>query len=87
MAVDELETTGSEMRNLATYSEIKRYCLEEYGQKVTTLYITQVKHKLGMPMRPNFNHSKKEEQRVPLCPPEKWKAIEMALEHFQMIEL
>ena len=50
VAVDELATTGPEMRNLATYGAIKQYCLDNYDMKMTTLYITQVKHKCGLPI-------------------------------------
>lgn len=69
----------------ATYREIKKYVLDKYGLKVSSLYIAQIKRKHGLIERENYNFSKKENQRVPNCPEEKEKAIEDALEHFGMI--
>lgn len=69
----------------ATYGEIKKFVLDKYGLKVSSLYIAQVKRKHGLIERENYNISKKENQRVPNCPEEKEKAIEDALEHFGMI--
>ena len=69
----------------ATYGEIKKYVLDKYGLKVSSLYIAQIKRKYGLIERENYNFSKKENQRVPNCPEEKEKAIEDALEHFGMI--
>ena len=85
VAVDELATTGPEMRNLATYGAIKQYCLDNHDMKVTTLYITQVKHKCGLPMRPNYNVSRNEHYIQPQCPPEKEVAIMDALKYFEVI--
>lgn len=70
----------------ATYGEIKKYVLDKYGLKVSSLYIAQVKRKHGLIERENYNLSKKEEQIVPQCPTEKEKAIEKALEWFGMVE-
>ncbi|WP_198439481.1 23S rRNA (uracil(1939)-C(5))-methyltransferase RlmD [Aerococcus urinae] len=69
----------------ATYGEIKKFVLDKYGLKVSSLYIAQIKRKHGLIERENYNFSKKENQRVPNCPEEKEKAIEDALEHFGMI--
>lgn len=69
----------------ATYGEIKKYVLDKYGLKVSSLYIAQIKRKHGLIERENYNFTKKENQRVPNCPEEKEKAIEDALEHFGMI--
>ncbi|HHU5202785.1 TPA: 23S rRNA (uracil(1939)-C(5))-methyltransferase RlmD [Streptococcus agalactiae] len=69
----------------ATYGKIKKYVLDKYGLKVSSLYIAQIKRKHGLIERENYNFSKKENQRVPNCPEEKEKAIEDALEHFGMI--
>ncbi len=69
----------------ATYERIKDYVKEQTGYKVSNLYIAQVKAKHGLEMRENFNLPKSEEARQPKCPPEKEKAIEDALRHFQMI--
>ncbi|ERT59980.1 hypothetical protein HMPREF1250_0915 [Megasphaera vaginalis (ex Srinivasan et al. 2021)] len=69
----------------ATYGEIKKFVLDKYALKVSSLYIAQVKRKHGLIERENYNLSKKENQRVPNCPEEKEKAIEDALERFGMI--
>ncbi|WP_232617597.1 RNA methyltransferase [Aerococcus urinae] len=70
----------------ATYGEIKKFVLDKYGLKVSSLYIAQVKRKHGLIERENYNLSKKEEQIVPQCSTEKEKAIEKALEWFGMVE-
>ena len=69
----------------ATYEEIKAYVLEHTGLKVSYLYIAQVKAKHGIIERDCCNKPKTAGNRVPQCPPEKEKAIEEALRHFQMI--
>ena len=81
--LDELDLTAAESK--ATYDEIKAYVLEKYGLKVSSLYISQVKRKCGLNVGPNYNLSKKEDAKVPQCPPEKEAAIMEALKHFQMI--
>ena len=81
--LDELDLTAAESK--ATYDEIKAYVLEKYGLKVSSLYISQVKRKCGMDVGQNYNLSKKEDAKVPQCPPEKEAAIMDALKHFQMI--
>jgi hypothetical protein len=59
--------------------------LEHTGLKVSHLYIAQVKTKHGIIERDCYNKPKTEGNHVPQCPPEKEKAIEDALGHFQMI--
>ena len=81
--LDELDLTAAESK--ATYDEIKAYVLEKYGLKVSSLYISQVKRKCGLDVGQNYNLSKKEDTKVPQCPPEKEAAIMDALKHFQMI--
>ena len=71
--------------NDATYQQIKDYVLEHTGLHVSTLYIAQVKANHGIIERDCYNKAKTEGNRVPKCPPEKEKAIEEALRHFQMI--
>lgn len=58
--MSEFEPTGSERRKLGTYEGIKKYILEKYGFKVPTLYISQIKRKVGVDLRPNYNPSKNE---------------------------
>ena len=69
----------------ATYEQIKAYVLEHSGLKVSSLYISQVKRKCGLEVGQNYNLSKKEDAKVPHCPPEKEAAIMEALKYFQMI--
>ena len=69
----------------ATYEQIKAYVLEHTGLKVSSLYISQIKRKCGLDVGQNYNLSKKEDAKVPQCPPEKEAAIMEALKHFQMI--
>ena len=69
----------------ATYEQIKAYVLEKYGLKVSSLYISQIKRKCGLDVGQNYNLSKKEDAKVPQCPPEKEAAIMEALKYFRMI--
>lgn len=75
----------TEVTYAATYAEIKAWILEEYGLKVSSLYVAQVKQKHGIIERENYNKPKSEDAKVPHCPPEKETAIEAALRHFRMI--
>ena len=81
--LDELDITSAESK--ATYQEIKDYVLKEFGLKVSTLYISQIKRKCGIEGGEHYNISQKENQKVPQCPKEKEDAIRAALEHFAMI--
>ena len=80
--LDELDLTAAESK--ATYDEIKAYVLEQFGLKVSSLYISQVKRKCGLEVGQNYNLTKSENQRVPQCPLEKEKAIMDALRHFKV---
>ena len=44
--LNELDATSAEPK--ATYQEIKDYVLKEFGLKVSSLYISQVKRKCGI---------------------------------------
>ncbi len=81
--LDELDLTSAESK--ATYEQIKEYVLNKFGFKVSTLYIAQTKRKCGIEVKEHYNKSKKENQRVPQCTPEKEEAIMDALRHFKMI--
>ena len=81
--LDELEATSAELK--ATYLEIKDYVLKEFGLKVSSLYISQVKRKCGIEVGENYNLPKSENVRVPQCPKEKEEAIKAALKYFAMI--
>ena len=77
-----MDTSG--LQKGATYPEIKARVLEQTGLKVSSLYISQIKRKCGLDVGHNYNFSRKEDAKVPQCPPEKEAAIMEALKHFQM---
>lgn len=81
--LDEFDLTSAECK--ATYDEIKTYVLEHSGLKVSSLYISQVKRKLGLEVGENYNKAKNKDSRVPNCPKSKEDAIVDALKHFKMI--
>ena len=67
-----------------TYGNIKKWIKERYGFNVTNLYIGQIKDKVGMEKRKNYNIGAGE-GRVPTCPQEKEEAIMEAFKHFGLI--
>ena len=81
--LDELDATSAELK--ATYQEIKDYVLKEFGLRVSSLYISQVKRRCGIEVGENYNLPKSENARVPQCPKEKEEAIKAALKYFAMI--
>ena len=81
--LDELDATSAETK--ATYQEIKDYVLKEFGLKVSSLYISQIKRKCGIEVGENYNLPKTENPKVPQCPKEKEDAIKAALKYFAMI--
>ncbi len=68
-----------------TYDDIKAYVLKTYGLKVSTLYISQVKRKLGLEVGDAYNKPKTDQNKTPQCPEEKERAIVAALKYFKMI--
>lgn len=83
LELDEEDITKAESKG--TYENIKEYVLDNYGFKVSTLYIAQIKRKCGLELGGNYNKSKKENQVVPECPKEKEEAIMDALRYFGTI--
>ncbi len=83
LGLDELDATSAELK--ATYQEIKDYVLKEFGLKVSSLYISQIKRKCGIEVGENYNLPKSENARVPQCPKEKEDAIKAALKYYAMI--
>lgn len=79
----EMGITSAEAK--ATYAELKKYILETYGVKVSSLYIAQIKRKYGIDMGKNYNTASSPENRVPKCPKAKEKIIMSALMHFRML--
>ena len=81
--LDELDITSAESK--ATYPELKDYIRGKYGFKVSSLYIAQVKRKLGLDVGTSFNQPKSEDAKQPQCPPEKEAAIVDALKYYGMV--
>lgn len=69
----------------ATYEELKAFVKARYGFKITSLYISQVKRKCGLPVGECYYHPKKANPVIPQCPPEKEQAIKEALRYYQMV--
>lgn len=83
ISMNEFDVTKAEMKS--TYSNIKQYVLENFGLKVSSLYISQVKKMCGLEVGENYNLSKKENNRFPTCPPHKVEAIMDAFKYFKLI--
>jgi site-specific DNA recombinase len=72
-------------RTKATYAELKRYILDNYGLKVSSLYIAQIKRKYGLEVGEQYHKPADPDKKVPVCPPAKEDAIKEALIHFKML--
>lgn len=81
--LDELDATSAKTK--ATYEKIKEYVLKEYGLKVSSLYMSQIKRKCSIEVGENYTLSKKEDTRVPQCSPEKEEVIRAVLKCYAMI--
>ena len=68
----------------ATYAEIKAYVEKEHGLNVSNLCIAQIKNKVGLEKRKNYNTGEGK-SRIPNCPPEKEDAIMNAFRYFNLI--
>ena len=79
--VEKLESKGGR----ATYAEIKDYVKEKYGYSISSLYIAQMKDKVGLEKRDNYNLGTGKTTRIPQCTPEKEEAIIDAFKHFSLI--
>lgn len=73
-----------DVKQCATYTEIKEWIKAEYGLNVSSLYVAQIKDKCGLEKRLNYNLGDNK-CHVPKCPPEKEKAIMAAFEYFHMM--
>lgn len=80
----EVGITSAEAK--ATYAELKKYILDRYGAKVSSLYIAQIKRKYGIDMGENYNKPDDPNKRVPKCPKAKEEMIVEALKHFKMLK-
>ena len=75
--LDELDATSAELK--ATYQEIKDYVLKEFGLKVSSLYISQVKtQNVELKWGKTIIFQNQKNARVPQCPKEKEEAIKAA---------
>lgn len=83
--IDLNEADKRECVGRATYQEIKNYILEHYQTKVSSLYIAQIKRKLGIIERENYNLPKTDNGKVLVCPSEKEEMIKEALKYFGML--
>ena len=68
----------------AMYKEIKAYIEREHGFKVSTLYIAQIKDKVGLAKR-DSSWLRPAKNKVPICPPEKEEAIMDAFRYYNLI--
>lgn len=80
----DIEDINFKLGKTATYQEIQDYVLKNYGFKVSTLYISQIKAKCGITERECYNKGNNK-SRVPQCPKEKEDAIMDAFRYFGMI--
>lgn len=67
-----------------TYANIKKWINDKYSLKVSTLNIAQIKDKLGLSKRDNYNRGDGK-SKVPNCTKEKEQAIKDAFKHFGLI--
>ena len=81
--MEKLSKSGAE--DGATYTKIKEYVKRNYSLNVSSLYIAQVKRKYEVISRENYNTSKKDNPRVPVCPPKKEECIIVALKYFRVL--
>ena len=79
----DLDLTAAETK--PTYDDIKAYVLKTYGLKVSALYISQVKRKLGLEVGEAYNKPKSDKSKMPQCPKEKEQAIAAAMKYYKMI--
>lgn len=57
---------------------------KKYGYSILSLYISQIKNKVGLEKRDNYNIGSGY-GKVPICPSEKEEAIMDAFRHFSLI--
>lgn len=70
---------------VATYKEIQEYVADKYdGMKVHSAYIGQIKTKVGLNKRKNYNVGEGKND-VKICPKDKEDAIMDAFKHFNLI--
>ena len=83
--VDYKPPSDISLRYPANYSEISACVLQEYGLKVTSRHVTQVKRKHGIITQGGQSRPLPEGVEPPEVPPGIEAAIEAALRHFRML--
>lgn len=85
MYVDYEPPSDIPLRYSANYREISAWVLQEYGLKVASRHVTQVKRKHGVITQGGQSRPLPEDVEPPKVPPEIEAAIEAALRHFWML--
>lgn len=83
LQLDELDATRAETK--PTYSKIKDYIRNNYGVKVHTKDIAEIKRKNGLIEQKCYNVSKKEDPVERHCTKEKEELIVEALKYYQAL--
>ena len=81
--IDDEDLTAAESKQ--SYLKLKDFILQNYGVKVSTLYIAQVKRELGFEMKPCYYKAGENPAKVPQIPDKKREFIIEAMKHFKMI--
>ena len=68
-----------------SFTEIQQWIMDNYGFKVGSMYVSEVKRDHGIQALGNFVYPCPDATKHFKCPPEKRTAIEAALRHFGMI--
>ena len=71
---------------IPTNEDICSFVEENYGFKVHSTYIGQVREKLGIREHENYHNSHTSPRKPTVCPEEKEAAILDALKHFGLIQ-
>lgn len=77
--------SGIRFRYPANYRTIKAWVLQEYGLKVSSQYVTQVKRKHGIVTQGGQSRPLPEGVEPVEVPPEIEAAVEAALRHFLLL--
>lgn len=80
-----IDVSDGEVTEQPTYKRIQEYVEKNYGFKVHTAYIAEVKRMCGLDMHKAPNAVEQRKRQYHPCPPEKVDAIKDALRHFGMI--
>jgi hypothetical protein len=70
-------------RSRATYQEIRKWVLQNYGFEPETCWIANCKELHGLPL--GAAHNRRGDERTKPCPPDKQLAITKAFKHFGLL--